>query len=79
MPHADVHTLRMVDQGQEPQDIFTVIQRLSNAHQDNIGDLSSGIELRKEHLIQHLGRPKIPHLSRDRRGAEFAAHAAAHL
>ena len=31
-----------------------VVQRLSNAHQHDIGDLPAGIQLGEQHLIQHL-------------------------
>ena len=69
----------MVDKFQKPQHILPVIQRLTNAHQHNIGDLPSGIQLRKQHLIEHLTGRQIAHLTGNRGGTEGAAHAAAHL
>ena len=79
MAHADVQPVGMVHQAQEPQNVFPVIQGLSNTHQHDIGDLPAGIQLGEQHLVQHLPGGQVPDLSGHGAGAEGAAHAAAHL
>ena len=79
MPHTDVHAVRVIHQLQKAQHVFHVIQRLTDAHQHDIRYLPPGIQLGKQHLIQHLRGAQIPHLTGDGAGAERTAHAAAHL
>ena len=79
MAHADVQPVGMVHQPQKAQHVVPVVQGLSNTHQHDIGDLPAGIQLGKQHLIQHLRGPQIPHLAGDGAGTEGAAHATAHL
>ena len=79
VPHPDVQPLGVVHQRQKPQHGIHVVQRLSNAHQHDIGDLPAGIQLGEQHLIQHLRGSQVTDLSGDGAGAEGAAHAAAHL
>ena len=77
--HANVHTVRVVDQGQKPPYIVIVVQRLPNPHQNNVGDGDTGIFLGKNDLVQQFSRRQVadppPHCG----GAEGTAHGAAHL
>ena len=77
--HADVHAVRAVDELEEAHDVVEVIQRLTDAHEHDVGDRQAGIELGKEHLIDQLRRLEPPDEPADRRRAEFAAHRAADL
>ena len=79
MPHADVQPVRVVHQLKKAADVVAVIERLADAHEHDVGDLAPGIELRKEHLIEHLRGGQVAHLAGDGARAEGAAHAAAHL
>ena len=56
MPHPDVQAVGVVDQVQKLQHVLIIIQRLPDAHQDDIRNGNAGIQLGKEHLIQHLRR-----------------------
>ena len=49
--HADVHALRVVYQLQKAHDVVEVIQRLPDAHEDDVGDFFAGIKLGKQHLV----------------------------
>ena len=55
MPHADIHAVGVIDELQKPQHIRPVVERLADAHEHNVGDLPPGIELRKEHVVEHFG------------------------
>ena len=79
MPHADIQAIRAVDQLQKLQNVVLVIQRLANAHQNDIGDIQSAVQLGEKHLIQYLGGCQVPHLTGNGAGTEGAAHTAAHL
>ena len=69
----------MIHQLQKLQHIVPIIQRLADAHEHDVGDLPSGVKLRKQHLIQHFRGRQIPHPSGHGGGAEGATHPAAHL
>ena len=43
--HADVHSVRAVNQLQKLHDRIKIVQRLSDAHQNDIGNRKSGIDL----------------------------------
>ena len=77
--HADVHAVRAVDKLEKAHDIVEVIQRLTDAHQHNIGDRQAGIQLGKEHLVEKLRRLESADKTADGGRAEFAAHRAADL
>ena len=64
--HADIQPVRMVDKLQKTQDRLAVIKRLTNAHEDDIGDLPAGVKPGKEHLVEHLRGAQIAHLACDR-------------
>ena len=56
MPHADIQAVGVIYQFQELQHVVQVVHRLANAHKYDVGDLLTGIQLGKKHLIQHLRR-----------------------
>ena len=45
MPHADIHPLRMVHKLQKTHDVIEIIQRLADAHKDDIRYRLAGIQL----------------------------------
>ena len=49
MAHTDVFSHRMIDQPKEFYDMIKIIQRLSDAHQNDVGDAFTGIMFRKQH------------------------------
>ena len=63
MPHTDVHPVGMVHQFQELEHRIQIVHGLTDAHEHDVGDLQPGIQLGKEHLIQHFGRGQIADLS----------------
>lgn len=77
--HTDVHAVGAVDKLEKANDIVEVIQRLADAHQNDVRDLHPGIKLRKKHLIEQLRRREPPHKAAQRGGAELAAHRTADL
>ena len=79
MPHADVHPVGMIHQFQELEHRIQIVHGLADPHEHDVGDLQPGIQLGKEHLIQHFGRGQIADLSGNGGCAERAAHPAAHL
>ncbi len=79
MPHADVQPVRMVYKLQKYKDIVPIIQGLTDAHKDNIGNFPAGIQLGKQHLIQQLRGCQVPDPACNGGGAKGTAHAAAHL
>ena len=79
VPHADVHPVRAVDKLQKAHDRIKVIQRLADAHEHDIGNRKSGIDLTEQHLIEKLRGSEPSHKAAQRRRAEFAAHQAADL
>ena len=79
MAHADIHAVLAVHKLQKTQHILVVVQRFSDAHQHNVGDLQAGIQLGKQHLVQHLTGRKAPYQAADGGGAEGTPHGAAHL
>ena len=56
MPHTDIQAFRAVDQFQKFKDIVLIIQRLANAHENDVGDIQSAVQLGKKHLIQYFRR-----------------------
>ena len=79
MTHADVHSVGVVDQGEEFSHVGVVVQRFPDAHEDDVGNGRPGILLGKDHLVQQLPRREIPDLAPHGGGAEGAAHCTAHL
>jgi len=77
--HADVFPVRVVDQRKKAHDIVKVIERLADAHEDDVGDLAAGLPLGIEHLVEHFRRLKIADQAADRRRAERAPLPAADL
>ena len=77
--HPDVEPVRAVDQREEPQHRVKVVQGFADAHEHNIADGVAGIDLCKEHLVQHLSRGQVSYLATKSGGTEGAPHAAAHL
>ena len=77
--HSDVHALRGGDVLKEAHDLIKIIQRLPDAHEDDVGDalpdvLLGGIDLRAD-----LTGFQVAHPACLGGGAEAAAHPAAHL
>ena len=56
MPQADVPPFRMTHQMQKLKHIVKIIHRLSDAHQDNVGDPVSRFLFRKQNFIKHFAR-----------------------
>ena len=56
VPHTDIQAFRTVDQFQEFKDIVLIIQRLANAHENDVGDIQSAVQLGEKHLIQYFRR-----------------------
>ena len=54
--HSDVQPLRVIHELQKAQHVRAVVQRLADAHENDVGDVLSRIQLGKEHLIKHLRR-----------------------
>ena len=79
MPHTDIQAFRAVDQFQEFKDIVLIIQRLANAHENDVGDIQSAVQLGKKHLIQYFRRCQVSYLAGNCAGAECAAHTAPNL
>ena len=79
MAHADVHSLGVVHQGEEPHHRVKVVQGLPDAHEHDVGDGGPAVYLGKQHLVDHLRGGQVPHLAGQGGGAEGAPHAAAHL
>ena len=77
--HADVFPVRVVDQRKKAHNIVKVIERLADAHEDDVGDLAAGLPLGIEHLVEHFRRLKIADQAADRRRAERAPLPAADL
>ena len=69
----------MVDQRKKAHNIVKVIERLADAHEDDVGDLAAGLPLGIEHLVEHFRRLKIADQAADRRRAERAPLPAADL
>ena len=49
--HADVFPVRVVDQRKKAHNIVKVIERLADAHEDDVGDGQPGILLGEHHLV----------------------------
>lgn len=79
VPHADVLPVRVVDQLEKAHDIVKVIERLADAHEDDIGNFAAGLPLGIEHLVEHFRRLKIADQTADRGRAERAPLPAADL
>ena len=79
MPHPNVQSVGMVDQGEELHHRVIVIQWLPDAHQNDVGDWLTAVYLGKQDLVHHLRRSQIPDLSSQGRGTKGTPHAAAHL
>ena len=79
MPHPDVHSLWVIHQGQKPQNMVEIVQRLADSHQNDVGYPLSAVLFGKYYLIQNLARGQVPHLSPQGGGAEHTAHIAPHL
>ena len=79
MAHTDVQAVGAVDQFQEAQHVGHVVQRLADAHEDDVGDGHAAVQLGEQHLVQQLRGAQVADLAGDGAGAEGAAHAAAHL
>ena len=77
--HADVQSVRAVNQLEKLHDRIKIVQRLPDAHQHNVGNRKSGIDLAEQHLVQKLRRSESAHQSAKRRRTELAAHQAADL
>ena len=56
MPHTDVQPVRVVHQLQKPQHVVQIVQRLADAHQNDIGNGQAGVLLGEDHLIQNFRR-----------------------
>ena len=69
----------MVDQLEKAHDIVKVIERLADAHEDDIGNFAAGLPLGIEHLVEHFRRLKIADQTADRGRAERAPLPAADL
>ena len=57
--HSDVHALRGGDVLEEAHDLVKIIQRLPDAHEDDVGNFAAGLPLGIEHLVEHFRRLKI--------------------
>ena len=79
VPHPDIHAVRVVHKFQETKHRIQVIHGLANAHQHNVADLKAGVQLGKQHLVQHFRRRQVPDLPGNRGGTESTPHPAPHL
>ena len=79
MPHADVFSIRVVDQLKKAHNVVKVIERLTDAHEDDVGDLAAGLPLGIEHLIEHFRRLEVADQAADCGRAERAPLPAADL
>ena len=79
MTHADVASLRVVDELQKPHDGIKIIQRFANAHQNDVRNRQTGFLFGKQHLVKHFRGRKIPYKPADGRSAERASLPAADL
>ena len=75
----DVESVLIGEKAQEADQIVVVVQRLTRPHHHNVGHPLAGHTLDLIDLVQHLGRRQRADQSIQRRRAEPAAHAAAHL
>ena len=79
MAHADIHALGVIYQLQKAHHVIEIIQRFTDAHENNVGDGLAGIQLGIQHLVQNLRRLQRANQAADGGGAEGTALAAAHL
>ena len=79
VPHPDVDPLGGGDQGEELHHLVEVIQRLADPHQDDVGNALPDVLLGGVDFRADLPRLQIADPARLGRGAEAAAHPAAHL
>ena len=79
MAHADVHPLRTVHQLQKTKHPVQIVQGLADAHEHNVGNGQAGVQLRKQHLIQHFRRPQAAHQPAQGGSAKGASHGTSHL
>ena len=79
MPHSDVQPRRAVDQLQKAEHRVKIIQRLPDTHEYDVAHSRTGIQLGKEHLVQHLSGCQVSYLAPKSGGTEGTAHAAPHL
>ena len=77
--HTDVDALRAGDDLQKVHHIIKIVQRLTDAHQNNVGDALAGVLLCGVNFRRDLPRRQVAHAARLGGGAEPAAHCAAHL
>ena len=64
-------------QPQEFDDVLIIVQRLAAAHEHDVGDFPLGV--RRDDLAENFSGRQVAGEAFERRGAEFAAHAAADL
>ena len=79
MAHTDVFPVRVVDQFEKAHDIVKIIERLADAHEDDVRDLAAGLPLGIEHLVEHFRRLEVADQTADRGRAERAPLPAADL
>ena len=79
VPHPDVHALGGRDVLEKAHDFVEIIQRLPDAHQHDVGDALPDVLLGGVNFGADLPRLEVAHPARLGRGAEAAAHPAAHL
>ena len=77
--HPDVDPLGGRDQGEELHHLVKVVQRLADAHEDDVGDALPDVLLGGVDLGADLPRLQVAHPARLGGGAKAAAHPAAHL
>ena len=56
MAHTDVEPIRVIHQFQEAQHSIKIVQRLTDAHEDDIGNGNACVKLGEQDLIDHLRR-----------------------
>ena len=77
--HPDIDTFRAGDNVQKVHHVVKIVQRLTNAHQDDMGNALPGILLRGINFRSNLAGGQVPHAARLGGGAKAAPHSAAHL
>ena len=65
MAHADVHALGVIHQLQKAHHIVKIVQRLTDAHKDNVGNGLAGVQLGIQYLIQNFRRFQGTHQAAD--------------
>ena len=79
MPHGNIHAQFAVYKVQKAEHIVIIIKRFSDAHQHNMGNRQSGVNLGEHYLLQHFPGLQPADKAAQCGSAEGATHSTTHF